>query len=290
MKVGIIGGGAIGLLFAAYLNRNHQLTVYTNTEAQAAEIRNQGIAVIKDGKTEISYPHASSARHYEENLLIVTVKQFHLPCILNHLFPEEPKTLLFLQNGMGHIKSLSNLKGHTIYTGSVSHGAEKKGEREVQENGIGTTIFSPFPEGTGSEMIESLSTADFPFVYRSGWYEILAGKLLVNACINPLTGLLNVRNGQLIEDPHYHLLLKQVFDEVFPVLELGDEAAQWKTIEDICRATSNNVSSMLQDLRMGRKTEIDAIAGYVLDLASDKNITAPILSFLTNAIKGMENN
>ncbi|MBS2968867.1 2-dehydropantoate 2-reductase [Metabacillus sp. KIGAM252] len=289
MKAGIIGGGAIGLLFAAYLSRNHQLTLYTNTEAQASKIRQQGIAVCKDGETEISYPHASSSRHYEEKLLIVTVKQFHLPSILDHLSSEEPKTLLFLQNGMGHIKSLSDLKGHLIYTGSVSHGAVKNGERDVQHNGIGTTVFSPFQEGSSSEIIESLSTEDFPFVFRSDWYEVVAGKLLVNACINPLTGLLNVRNGQLTENPHYYLLLKQVFDEVFPVLEVGDEASQWKKVEDVCRATSSNISSMLQDLRMGRKTEIEAIAGYVLDLAEDKNRRAPTLSFLTNAIKGMEN-
>ncbi|WP_164462166.1 2-dehydropantoate 2-reductase [Bacillus sp. FJAT-42376] len=288
MKAGIIGGGAIGLLFAAYLSRNHQITLYTNKEEQASIIKREGVSVIKDGVSTTSFPDATSSRNYAEELLIVTVKQFQLREILTRLIDEKPKTILFLQNGMGHIKSLRQLRGHLLYTGSVSHGAEKRGARTVLHNGTGTTVFSPFPEGEESMSIHSLAANDFPFHFHHSWYEVLADKLLVNACINPLTALLGVANGTLLENPHYFSLLEKVFNEVFPLLNLNDPFLKWEHVQNVCQATASNTSSMLKDIQLNRKTEIEAIAGYILERAAEKNKQAPVVSFLYEAVKGME--
>ncbi|MGD6816282.1 2-dehydropantoate 2-reductase [Metabacillus sp. 113a] len=291
MNAGVIGGGAIGLLFAAYLSRTHCITIYTNTEEQAAAIRENGITLLKGSAPLQSFPGATASRHYKEELLIVTVKQFQLPSVLENLSPSHPKTLLFLQNGMGHIHSLSELRGHNLYTGSVSHGAFKRSLNEVRHNGSGGTVYSAFSaEGAAHDegLIQSLGTEDFPFLLAPDWYIVLAEKLLVNACVNPLTGLLKVRNGELIDNPHYLHLLKKVFNEAFEILELPDKTKQWENVQKVCSMTSDNTSSMLQDLANGRKTEIEGIAGFLLEEAAKKRVQAPILDFTYKAIKGME--
>ncbi|MFB8734412.1 ketopantoate reductase C-terminal domain-containing protein [Bacillus sp. SL00103] len=47
------------------------------------------------------------------------------------------------------------------------------------------------------------------------------GKLLVNVCINPLTTLLHVRNGALIQNPSYEYMMKCAFEEAVSILELS---------------------------------------------------------------------
>lgn len=278
----------MGLLYAAFLSRRHKITLYTNTEEQAAEINEKGAALLKEGVPGIHRFQASAQREYKEELLIITVKQFQLEPVLSVLASLRGRTLLFLQNGMSHVNALDQLTGHSIYTGTVSHGVSRESLREIRLNGIGQTVYAPFPEGMNSRLIQMLDSGDFPFVFQNDWYPVLAQKLLVNACINPLTGLLNVKNGELVENPRYFTMLKQVFEEVFPVLDLEDEHAHWKKVQEICSNTALNTSSMLQDLHNGRNTEIDSMTGYLLGQADEKGMYLPVTAFLYEAIKGLE--
>jgi 2-dehydropantoate 2-reductase len=43
LRIGVIGGGAIGLLISAYLASKHHLTVYTKREDQKQKINKHGI-------------------------------------------------------------------------------------------------------------------------------------------------------------------------------------------------------------------------------------------------------
>ena len=49
----------------------------------------------------------------------------------------------------------------------------------------------------------------------------------------------------------------------------------WKKTMEIIALTSDNESSMLQDIKKGRKTEIDAINGEISRLGKNKNIETP---------------
>ncbi len=42
MKIGIIGGGSIGLLLAGRLGKQHEVTLFTRTESQADRINRAG--------------------------------------------------------------------------------------------------------------------------------------------------------------------------------------------------------------------------------------------------------
>ena len=49
---------------------------------------------------------------------------------------------------------------------------------------------------------------------------MLLKKLVVNAVINPLTAILGIKNGELIENPHYFELVKMIFCEIEQCLQL----------------------------------------------------------------------
>ena len=56
-------------------------------------------------------------------------------------------------------------------------------------------------------------------------------------------------------------------------IELPDNP--WQKTLEIISMTSDNESSMLQDVKNGRKTEIDAINGEISRLGKNKNIETP---------------
>ena len=52
MRIGIIGGGAIGLLFANYLSENHDVTIFTRTKEQAELLNRDGLNFIVNGQLQ----------------------------------------------------------------------------------------------------------------------------------------------------------------------------------------------------------------------------------------------
>ena len=117
-------------------------------------------------------------------------------------------------------------------------------------------------------------------------------KIVVNAIINPLTVLFNCQNGQLFRESDasalapdsmavihdsatklMHLLLSEIcqviqsLPEIQGLLEREDIFSFGRmrdVVIDVATKTGANTSSMLQDFRANRKTEIDYINGYIV--------------------------
>ena len=99
---------------------------------------------------------------------------------------------------------------------------------------------------------------------------MLLKKLVVNAVINPLTAILEIKNGALIENPHYFKLEKDCLAEIQECLHLQKSEHYFENIVTVCEQTAQNQSSMLCDLEEKRPTEMDAILGYILEKALKK--------------------
>ena len=110
--------------------------------------------------------------------------------------------------------------------------------------------------------------------------DLLWSKLVVNAAINPLTGLLRVPNGELLDYPPARTLLAVVAREAAEVAAaLGRRLTYPEPVaatEAVAARTATNTSSMLQDLLRGAPTEIDAINGAIVAAAEECGISAPV--------------
>lgn len=287
MKIGIIGGGSIGLLFAGYLSENNDVTIYTRTKHQANEINKKGITINKQN-TSITYhvqAVTSTSTVIEEDLVFIAVKQYILKDVLSQIPDiEKVRTVCFLQNGMGHINMMERLVNSTILVGVVEHGAFKLDETTVIHTGIGRTKIGIFK---GNDHGLNAAIRDFPIEFHENWYEILTSKLIVNAVINPLTALYGVKNGELFQNEYFHNQMKTLFREITSVIPCKKDE-MWGLVTMICKNTAANKSSMLRDIEEGRKTEIDAILGYVLDEAKKTKREVAVIQFLYDSIKGLE--
>lgn len=293
-KIAIIGGGSVGLLFSSYLSENFDVTLYTRTTEQAKAVRKEGILRVAGEmkqKTHIQ-ARALSEGMAGEDLVIVAVKQYHLENVLSVLKNEIKNDIpvLFVQNGMGHIHKIEASVHKHVFLGIVEHGALKASINEIRHTGAGVTKIACY-RGNNSYINQLFEkpVESFPFIQENEWYEMLINKLIVNSCINPLTALYRVTNGQLIHNPFYYENLKIVFSEIIKALRITDGTAYWTKVIHICRQTSLNRSSMLRDIEEGRETEVEAILGYVLQEAEASLIAVPSVEFLYTSIKGLEN-
>ncbi|MEK4606195.1 2-dehydropantoate 2-reductase [Geobacillus stearothermophilus] len=290
MNIGIVGGGAVGLLLAAYLGRRHKVTVYTRRLSQARQLAECGVALKKEGKTTETAVQARPFAGTElvEPLVFVTVKQYDVAdvCSQRDSF-RRVGTIVFLQNGMSHLEQLSVFADKNIVVGVVEHGAFKLDDRTVAHTGAGKLTLAPF-YGSPAAAAGLAGDREFPIEWADDWERILVDKLVVNAVINPLTALLQVKNGELLEVAPYRDMMAQLFDEVRRVLPLRDAGRAWERIVHICRNTADNYSSMYMDVANGRRTEIDAILGYVLKQGEARGVALPLVRFVYCALKGKE--
>ncbi|MFK2824901.1 2-dehydropantoate 2-reductase [Bacillus sp. B190/17] len=293
MKIGIVGGGAVGLYFAASLAEWFPVTIFTRTEEQSAVINERGI-VLREGDEETAFfvqarPIDQLTLHSPE-CLFIAVKQYNLASLLPILNKmDSHPALVFLQNGMGHLTQMKQLIHPHIFVAAVEHGILKSGSARVDIRGRGKTNVAVYRGSCQVIKTVTEQTAEvFPFEWRRNYESMLLRKMAANTVINPLTAMLNIRNGELIANPHYLRIAKMIYKEFSSVFANQVHAETWSEIVHICRTTAANRSSMLRDIESGRPTEVDAIVGYVLLQASEKNIRVPVLEALYEMIKGLE--
>jgi len=138
-------------------------------------------------------------------------------------------------------------------------------------------------------------------------------KLVVNSVINPLTALLGCRNGELLESAEARKIIKRVCSEASHAFAMqaqeedgfhDDREKQVRinsglsraspgltaqALEGEClrviKATADNVSSMLSDVRVGSYTEIDYMNGYLIGLARPFGLPMITTTTLLNLVK-----
>lgn len=288
MNIHIIGGGAIGLFFAAQWSDNHVVMLQTRTKQQAERIQSEGICVIENGIESIDHVDLKVVGTVTADLIVVAVKQYHMKEIIKVLQNADAHAILFIQNGMSHLDMLNELPQKNVYVASIEHGIVKRDERTIQVNGRNKTNIGTYRGGTET-IIEDIQMKSFPFEWREDVQHMLIEKMAANAVINPLTAVLGVKNGEIADNEQYRSIVKDLCREFASVYPSKAEEEIFQSVLSICNKTADNESSMLKDMKEGRPTEIDAIVGVVLKEAEKKNRYVPSFHLLYNMVKGKEN-
>lgn len=289
MEIGVVGGGAIGLLTAGYLSEKFPVTLYVRRLEQKRLLEMHGLSIVGYRETINRLSIQLSATPWREDVVIIAVKQPDLPMLMaEHNKAQVPdQALLFLQNGASHIELLDKLDYPHLFIGIVEHGVYKQSDHSVVLRGMGEIKVGIY-KGNADRLAPLLNLITFPFKLADDWQSNLSDKLMVNAIINPLTALYRVPNGALVSNPFYYQIMRKVFKEVTLVLETPDPDVAFEHVTSVCRNTASNRSSMLQDIEKGNKTEIDAILGELLKKGRMKAVCLPLLSFLYQSIKAQE--
>jgi 2-dehydropantoate 2-reductase len=186
---------------------------------------------------------------------------------------------LTLQNGMGNREALANVLGdERVALGVTTLGANLMGPGRVRPAGDGTIHLEAHPRL--EPLVDLLRSTGLAVEIVPDPEALLWGKLVINAAINPLTALLEVPNGELLERPSAHHLMTELACEAAAAagalgirLPYPDPAA---AAEAVARRTAANRSSMLQDVQRGAPTEIDAICGAIVKAGEKVGVPVPV--------------
>ncbi|MCL1131100.1 ketopantoate reductase family protein [Shewanella sairae] len=232
-------------------------------------------------------------------LLIVCVKAYQVASALNSVLPflSSNAHILLLHNGMGpHIDVISSLNGRGLSLGTTSQGSLKMAQWHIQQTGAGLTQLGSLNGDVKTPPLSPLlKNILLNSIKNSEWHAdilpLLWQKLAVNVAINPLTAIHQCANGELAADKYRDIINCAVAELVEVAHADGINLSHAFLIERVYQVialTANNLSSMHQDVCHQRKTEVNAINGFVVARGKALRIDTPYNQQLLKQIQQIE--
>ncbi|MCB9418743.1 MAG: 2-dehydropantoate 2-reductase [Ardenticatenaceae bacterium] len=288
MHVVIIGVGAMGCLFGAFLSPLANVTLLGHWPEQLAALSHDRLALIGvDGRSNHYTIQATNdptaVPPVDLALILVKSHQSEQAAALAKQILAPNGLALTLQNGLGNLEILTaELKPHHTALGTTAQGATMIKPGIVRHAGHGPTYLASTPATAGrlTAVARLFNQAGLTTHLVDNVDGLVWGKLAVNCGINPLTALLGVPNGFLAEnEPARHVMMAAARETAVVAQALGvtlpyPDAGQ-RALE-VAQATAANHSSMLQDILRGAPTEIEAICGAVVENGRYAGIPTPV--------------
>jgi 2-dehydropantoate 2-reductase len=310
-NITILGVGAMGCLFGGLLSRQKgkyddvepskreaNVFLFGSWREQIDALNSKGLTIIHpDGRKSLRQVQATSDLRdlppADAVLILVKSYQTERATQLASRFLSSEGLVISLQNGLGNIDTLAaSLGHHRIVPGATFHGANLVSPGHLHHAGGGKTHLALVSglERQLTKIVDLLNASGLETNLVEHIDGFIWGKLAVNAAINPLTVLLEVSNGKLLTNDTHLKLMSAAANEVadiagaqgiiLPFSDAGEQAIK------VCMATSENYSSMLQDIRRGAQTEIDGICGAVVRLGKRLGIPTPVNEAFLKLVKG----
>ena len=288
MKIGFLGCGAMGSIYAGNLTKAHEVYIFDAMPAVCEAVNTTGITIDEpDGSTRVYHPVIATTDPStigEMDIMIVFVKYLFLESAL-----EKCKTMigpntivLSLQNGVGNYDEIAKVVPEKqICCGTTAHGATNLGPGHSRHTGVGPTNVGTIKGGheSAEKVAEALRAGGFEVNVQANVMQLIWHKLFANIAINAITALLDVTNGTIAENQHErHLAEKMVREAVAVANATGctfDVEAELKNAFDVALATGTNRSSMLQDVTRKGITEIKIINGAVVKEGKAAGVPTP---------------
>jgi 2-dehydropantoate 2-reductase len=303
MHVVLVGPGALGGLLAARLmpvleRHGGRLSLLDHRPDRAALLAENGITLLEHGRTLHVRPQVfvKADEIGGADVILLSVKSGDVAKALACLRPllDSDTLLLGFQNGMSHVDLLRQSDA-TAAAGVTALGASLAEPGQVVFGGQGPTSLGLFDDGEKcallDDFVDLMQQAGLDARRSNNILADLWKKLFINVGINALTAIHGRKNGQLLTSCGVRSTMKKAIGEAVAVAEKSGIPIQGDPISQtfaVCRKTRNNVSSMLQDVRRRRPTEIMAINGFVVREGERLHIDTPVNRKLVNQIRAIE--
>ncbi len=296
-KIGIIGAGAMGSVFAWLLKKAGTDPVLYETSDPTLEYLSSGLTVIeKDREYTVDVEHGKEPSLLETcEIIIMFVKSYATNQAMEdiHGVISDDTVILTLQNGLGNVEAIAQYipKNRIVY-GSTTIGGHRLDSGDIVLAGIGNTVMGGGDSARVDSVVEILQGAGLPAEKTGDPEAVIWRKAAINAGINPLGALLSVENGKLLESIHSMELQEHILSEAAEValgsgIIIAPEEILTATRE-VCRNTAANRCSMLQDMDRGRPTEIDSINGMFIRHGAELGIPVPYNRTVHALVKARE--
>ena len=309
MRILVFGAGAIGSVLGGFLAKaGHDVTLLGRAWHLDA-VRQQGLGISglwgEHQVTTLSVATSLDAlpqrKTYDWVLVCVKAHQTAevagwLPAVM------APQTCLCaFQNGLGNYETLSRVVApERVALGRVIFGVElEPGVVRVtvcaDDVLIGAAV-ATFPRERLVGLAVALQESGVPARVTASILTDLWAKVLYNCALNGLSTVLEVPYGKLLERPAAVRIMEAVIEEAYRAAEARRIALKPATAQAyrellfgrLIPDTAAHQSSMLQDVRRGKPTEIESLNGAIVRLAAEAGLAAPMNALVTRLVHAKE--
>ena len=297
LRIAILGAGAIGSLVAAKLvQAGFDVLLHARGE-HGAWLAASGLEVsgIESSETianqwTVTLDEIEIGGDFREccDLAIITGKANDTE-VLSHVAKYISKgAILTLQNGLGNLEILSSIVGtKRAYAGTTTHAVTRLGPGKIDWRHYGEIQLT-----SNNPFFDVFKKAELNPQKYDDINSILWLKLLYNVAINPLSAIIGRPNGALLNDPLRSECLSIFFEAVqvarFEGINLPENDELETNLLHLISDTSENICSMLQDVKRGKPTEIEMLCGEVVRRGEIHGIPTPKNALLLTQIKALQ--
>lgn len=300
----IMGMGALGTVFGGLLRHAGHPVSFLGRGAHFERLKSKGGRIdgiwgeYRLGPVTLPQP----GELYD--VILLCVKSFDTALAVRQAAPwAAPDGLvLSLQNGLGNVEVIAREFGaRRTVGGRVIFGAQ------VTEPGqVTVTVYADMvllgavapaaPAEKLAEVVADFNEAGIPTAAVADILTHLWGKVLYNCALNPLGAILGVPYGALAEHPETRELMRLIIAEIYQVAAAKKVVLKFPTavayfqhfLEDLVPPTAAHRPSMWQDLKAGRRTEIEALNGAIRRYGRELGLPTPYNDTLTRLVRFLE--
>ncbi|MEJ5172800.1 MAG: 2-dehydropantoate 2-reductase [Hydrogenothermaceae bacterium] len=309
-KIVVVGLGAVGTVFATFLKEAGHTVYGVVKESQIESFKDgtlkvDGIWGLHNAKLDKIIFDTSCLKDEDVDLVIVAVKSYDTEEVSKSIrdIVKDKTIILLTQNGYGNYERASKfLPKENILLGRVIFGSKvnSPGYATVTVNADDVRIGHPenlLQECKILETVCLIKHSGIPASYSKDIYKVLWDKILYNCALNPLGAILKKRYGELADNPDTVIIMNKIIEEIFYVCKLNSVELNYGSPQDyiehfyknLIPPTKAHYPSMYYDLKSGKKTEIDALNGAVVNLGKKVGYIPVVNLTLTTIIKNLEN-
>jgi 2-dehydropantoate 2-reductase len=297
-RIAIIGAGAIGAAYASMLLRAGPGPVFFIAEGErAGTLEAEGRTV--NGRNYIlpvARPHLPSS---PADLIIVAVKYHHLAEAIGNIRAHVGKETIILSfmNGIDSEERIGSAFGmeRVLYSMVLGIDAVRVGAT-VTFSTSGRVFFGEARNGSYSRRVlrvkDLLERAGIGYEIPEDMIRTLWWKFMINTGINQAQAALRVPYGAFQAPGEGRDLMDSAMREVAliagkqGIILTEDDIRNWHAV--LAGLSPDGKTSMLQDVEAGRKTEVEMLAGKVIELGERFAIPTPVNRKLRHLIRGSE--
>jgi 2-dehydropantoate 2-reductase len=302
MKIAVIGGGAMGGLWAASLTSGATLvTVVDVIPAVVEAIRTTGLAVTTADRRVQTRPAATidPSDVGPVDVVYFFTKAHHTKDAVSRARPlvDDATILVSLQNGWGNSDVIAQTFGaERLVSGVTYQSARVEGPARIAHTSQGITVIGPFAQGSSMDPAELVSklqndagieTTTTPWVHTEIWK-----KVVLNTATLPTAALTGLYAGEVGEPGAVLDLADAIAVESVAVLRAAgydiDPAERVASINSLLGRAGKGKPSMLQDVEAKRKTEVEVINGAIVRQAEALGLQSPLNRAMVALIGGLE--
>jgi len=292
----VVGAGSVGGFFGAHLAKNNPNVSFLLRLKTLEAVKRNGLTIRSAGGSfTVRPPVASDARELPKpDLIVLGVKAYDLAEVMDQMEPvlTNKTVILTLQNGIDTEDRLIARINRDCVVGGVAYIYSKIAEPGVIDHYKKGAVAIGELMGHESERLLTIrdlfASAGIPChvskdLRRSKWE-----KMCWNCVFNPITVLIDDRVAKALDHPEMTGVIRQIVGECAAISAALKVPLPLDMPERVVKASQeirDIHTSMYDDWKAGRRTEIDYLNGFIVEQGRKLGIPTPVNEALTAMIK-----